>query len=143
MRSLLLIAPLLLLAAPPASAQDRTVEMRHTLVGLTRVLGESHALRQACEGPDDMYWRSRMTRLVETEQPDPEFERQLKDSFNAGFAEMRRLYRSCDDGARRAQEMTAVRGRELSSTLAHAKHRTGVMPVMPEEEGVTAEPAPR
>ncbi len=90
-----------------------------------------------------MYWRSRMTRLVETEQADLELERQLKDSFNAGFAEMRRLYRSCDDGARRAQGMTAVRGRELSSTLAHAKYRIGVMPAALEEEGVTAEPAPR
>lgn len=143
MRLFLPIASLLLFAASAASAQDRTAEMRHALVGLTRVLGESHALRQACEGADDMYWRSRMTRLVETEQPDPEFEQQLKDGFNAGFAEMRRLYRSCDDGARRAQEMTAVRGRELSATLAHAKYRTGVMPVTPEEEGVTAEPAPR
>jgi uncharacterized protein (TIGR02301 family) len=143
MRRVLLIASLLLVPAVAASAQERPVEMRQTLVDLTRVLGESHALRQACEGADDQYWRSRMSRLVEAEQAEPELETKMRDSFNAGFAEARRLYQGCDDSVRRAQGLMAARGRELSTTLAHAKYRSGVMQPTPEEEDVTAEPPPR
>jgi uncharacterized protein (TIGR02301 family) len=143
MRPSILIALVLLSAAAPAWAQDRPPEMRATLVSLSRVLGESHALRQACEGREDQYWRTRMARLIEAEHPDPEFERQMTDSFNAGLAETRRLYRSCDDGARRALSLAAVRGRELSTTLSHARYRSSFMPVPVEGEGVTAEPDPR
>ena len=143
MRSALLIAFAFL--ALPAAAQERSPEMRGVLTSLTRVLGESHALRQACEGRENQYWRSRMTRLMETEQPDPEFEARLKDGFNAGFAEARRLYPACGDGARRAQAMAAVRGRELSGRLAQAKRRVNLLPPpLPlEQEAVAAEPAPR
>lgn len=141
MRPALLIV--IAMTAAPALAQERPAEMREALVGLTRVLGESHALRQTCEGADDQYWRSRMTRLIENETPDEELEGRMKAAFNAGFAETRRLYPVCGDGARRAQGLVAARGRDLSTTLAHAKYRTGVIPVLPEEEGVTAEPSPR
>ena len=143
MRPALLIAIAMIASSTPALAQERPAELRAALVGLTRVLGESHALRQACAGADDQYWRSRMNRLLEAETPDAEFEDQMKANFNAGFAETRRLYPICNDSARRAQGLAAMRGQELSAALSHARYRTGVAPVVPEEEGVTAEPAPR
>lgn len=143
MRPALLIAVALLGGATSAHAQERTPEMRQALIGLTRVLGESHALRQACEGREDQQWRSKMARLMDAEQPPPELEEQMKASFNAGFAEMKRLYPACGEAARVAMASTAARGRELSNTLSHAKHRVGVMPVQAEpEEGVTTEPSP-
>ena len=142
MRPTLLVLALSVLALP-ASAQERSIEMRDSLVSLARVLGESHALRQVCEGGEDQFWRSRMNRLVETEQAEPALERQMKDSFNAGFAETRRLYPACGEGTRRAQGLAAVRGRELALGLSHAKYR--VTTVLPPEgaQDVTAEPAPR
>lgn len=143
MRRVLPIVAAVLLAPALSQAQERSPEMRQTLVELSRVLGESHALRQACEGSDDQYWRTRMNRLVETEGGDSEVEARLKDSFNAGFAEGRRLYRGCDDGTRRAQGLTAARGRELATTLSHAQYRSGVVQPAPQDEGVTAEPDPR
>lgn len=143
MRPAFLIAIAMTASSVPALAQDRTADMREALVGLTRVLGESHALRQACGGSDDQYWRVRMNRLLETETPDEELEGRMKASFNAGFADTRRLYPFCGDGARQAQGLAAARGQELSTSLSHARYRTGVAPVIPEEEGVTAEPAPR
>ena len=91
MRRVLPIVVAVLLAPVPSLAQERSPEMRRTLAELSRVLGESHALRQACEGNDDQYWRTRMNRLVETEGGDPEAEARLKDQFNPGFAEGRRL----------------------------------------------------
>ena len=142
MRPALLL--LILSALPlPAFAQERSIEMRESLVSLARVLGESHALRQACEGGEDQFWRSRMNRLVDTEQAEPALEREMKDSFNAGFADARRLYPACGDGTRRAQGAAAVRGRELAFGLSQAKYR--VMTVLPPEgaQDVTAEPAPR
>ena len=143
MRRVLPIVVAVLLAPVPSLAQERSPEMAQTLAELSRVLGESHALRQACEGSGDQYWRARMNRLAETEAGDPELEARLKDSFNAGFAEGRRLYRGCDDDTRRAQGLTAARGRELATTLSRAQYRSGVIQPAPQEEGVTAEPAPR
>ena len=63
MRPALLVLVLSILALP-ASAQERSIEMRDALVSLARVLGESHALRQVCEGNEDQFWRSRMNRLA-------------------------------------------------------------------------------
>ena len=80
---------------------------------------------------------------AKTEQAEPVLEREMKDSFNAGFADARRLYPACGDGTRRAQGAAAVRGRELAFGLSQAKYR--VMTVLPPEgaQDVTAEPAPR
>lgn len=143
MRRVLPVVAALLLVPTLGLAQERSPEMAQTLSDLSRVLGESHALRQACEGGDDQYWRNRMNRLVETEGGDEALEARLKGSFNAGFAEGQRLYRGCDDSTRRAQGLMALRGRELATTLSHAQYRSGVVQPSLEEEGVTAEPEPR
>lgn len=84
-----------------------------------------------------------MTRLAETEQAEPVLEREMKDSFNAGFAESRRLYPACGEATRRAQSLAAARGREIALGLSQAKYR--VTTVLPPEaaQDVTAEPAPR
>lgn len=142
MRSALIVLVLSALALP-AFAQERSIEMRESLVSLARVLGESHALRQVCEGGEDQFWRSRMNRLMETEQAEPVLEREMKDSFNAGFADSRRLYPACGEQARRAQGAAAARGRELALELSQAKYRvTTVLPPQGAQD-VTAEPAPR
>ena len=130
-------------AAMPAVAQDRSAAQREALVGLTRVLGESQALSQACEGPSERRWRDRMERLVDAEQPDEDLAARMTASFNAGLAEGRRIYPACDEGTRRALALAAVRGRDLADALSHVKYRTGIMPVEPEAEQVTAEPSPR
>ena len=138
-----LLALAVFAAAMPAVAQDRSVAQREALVGLTRVLGESQALSQACEGPSERRWRDRMERLVDAEQPDEDLAARMTASFNAGLAEGRRIYPACGEGARRALALAAVRGRDLAEALSHVKYRTGIMPVEPEAEQVTAEPSPR
>lgn len=142
MRSALIVLALSVLALP-AFAQERTVQMREALVNLARVMGESHALRQACEGGGDQYWRARMTRLVDAEQGEPVLDEDMKDAFNAGFAETKRLYSGCGESTRRAQGLAAARGREIALGLSQAKYR--VITVLPpqSEQGVTAEPSTR
>ena len=106
------------LLAAPALAEDRTPVQRQTLTELAFVLGQSHALRQACMGAEDQFWRERMTRLVATETPDPAFDTRLRDSFNAGFSQALAQYPSCGPDSRAAEARTAARGKALSSTLA-------------------------
>jgi uncharacterized protein (TIGR02301 family) len=129
-------------AALPASGQERPPEMRQSVVELAYVLGESHALRQACAGPNDQHWRTRMVGLVEAEQADPGLDRQMKEGFNAGFAARRSQFPVCTDAARQALIAAASRGQELASSLSRAKTRVEASPEG-EVEGVTEAPPPR
>jgi uncharacterized protein (TIGR02301 family) len=111
-------AAVLAFAAAPALAQERSPAERQTLIDLAYVLGQSHALRQACRGRGDQYWRDRMQHLVATEQPDGPFDRRLADSFNDGFVAEHQAFQACDAAARREAERVADKGRELSVTLS-------------------------
>jgi uncharacterized protein (TIGR02301 family) len=113
------LCAVLALAAPtPAFAQDRTPVQRQTLVELAYVLGQSHALRQACMGPEDQYWRERMTRLVATESPDTAFDTRLRDSFNSGFSASQAQFPACGPESRAEETKAAAHGKALASSLA-------------------------
>jgi uncharacterized protein (TIGR02301 family) len=114
---LLLVALLAGASAHPAFAQERSPAERQTLVELAYVIGESHALRQACTGTGDLYWRTRMQQLVAAEQPDAPFARRLTDSFNDGFIAGRQGFPTCNERARQEAARVAQKGRELSVTL--------------------------
>jgi uncharacterized protein (TIGR02301 family) len=104
----------LVLAAAPAAAQPRG----DILTDLAEVLGQSHALRQACAGPTDQYWRARMMRLMEVEQPAEALEVRLTEAFNDGYARSRALFRACSPQARRAEAAAAARGRSIAAQLS-------------------------
>ncbi len=112
------LALALIAAATPAFAQDRPPAERQTLLDLAYVIGESHALRQACAGPSDQYWRSRMNELVQVETPDSAFAQQLAYAFNTGFSARQTAFPACTAKSRRQAEIDAAKGRELSATLA-------------------------
>lgn len=104
-------------ACGPAWGQARSPAERQTLTDLAYVLGESHALRQACAGPTDQYWRSRMTALLKTEAPDPALDRQLKVAFNTGFAAAQAAYPRCTRAVARQEAAAAARGSDLATSL--------------------------
>jgi uncharacterized protein (TIGR02301 family) len=106
------------LPASGAWAQDRGPAERLKLLDLAFTLGESHALRQLCEGPGDQYWRSRMVRLTEIEKADQAFDAQLRDKFNTGFAAGQGQFPQCDETSRKAQQQSASKGQALSNQLA-------------------------
>ncbi len=112
------LALTLLVLAVPAAAQDRGPAGRQALADLAYVLGEAHALRQACQGPGDQYWRQRMVRLMSTEQPDPGQERRMREAFNTGFSIRQGQFPACTPASRRAEAATLARGRALSGRLA-------------------------
>lgn len=103
-----------------ALAQDRGPVERQTLLDLAFTLGESHALRQVCEGGGDQYWRSRMVRLTEVEKADQAFDAQLRDKFNTGFAARQGEFPDCDDASRQAEQSVARKGQALSAKLSRS-----------------------
>lgn len=108
------------LVASPVLAQERDAAERQRLLDLAYTLGESHALRQACEGDGDQYWRSRMVRLTEVEQADQAFDIQLRERFNTGFAARRSEYPICDEASRKAELQVARKGQALSQKLSQS-----------------------
>jgi uncharacterized protein (TIGR02301 family) len=113
MRRLAGLALALVLAAP-ALAQERTPAQHQTLTDLAFVLGESHALRQACQGAADQYWRERMSRLLQTETPDEAFDRSLRESFNTGYAAAQAQFPDCDARSQAEAVQVARRGAALA-----------------------------
>jgi uncharacterized protein (TIGR02301 family) len=109
----------LCLAGPAAAAPPpRSPDQRQTLLDLAYVLGEAHALRAACQGPEDQAWRSRMSRMMEVEQPEPAFRRRLIDNFNTGFASRQAETPTCGPDTPAKERAVAVRGRALAQRLA-------------------------
>jgi len=113
----MLTSALALAPAAGALAQTRTPAERQTLTDLTYVLGQSHALRQACAGQTDQFWRARMTALVATEAPDAAFDRQLKAAFNTGYATTQVAFPRCSPRVRLQEAAAAARGRALAESL--------------------------
>ena len=109
-----------LAGAGSALAQDRGPAERQTLLDLAFTLGESHALRQLCQGGDDQYWRSRMVRLTEVEKADQTFDAQLRERFNTGFAARRGGFPGCEDASRQAEQAVARKGQALAVKLAQS-----------------------
>ena len=106
-------APLMVAAALAARSPDQ----RQAMVDLAYVLGEAHALRQACDGPNDQTWRARMSRMITVEAPDAALQRRMVDTFNAGFMARQAENPTCGPGVPEAERATAARGRALAQRL--------------------------
>ncbi|WP_297513088.1 TIGR02301 family protein [uncultured Caulobacter sp.] len=110
--------------ATPLLAQERAADERQRLLDLSYVLGESHALRQVCQGETDQFWRSRMVRLTEVEQADQAFDAQMRERFNTGFASRRSEFPLCDEASRKAEAAAARRGQALAQKLSQSMRPT-------------------
>jgi uncharacterized protein (TIGR02301 family) len=112
LRTVLLIAAVSL--ALPASAQPRT----QLVSDLAFALGQTHALRQVCNGPGDQYWRNRMSAMIGFEAPDPAARGPLAERFNDGFRVARQQYPRCTLQSRAAERSAAAHGKVLAGLLA-------------------------
>lgn len=106
--------------ASAAFAQERAADERQRLLDLAYTLGESHALRQLCDGETDQFWRSRMVRLTEVEQADQAFDAQLRERFNTGFAAGKGEFPLCDASSRKAEQQSARKGQVLALKLSQS-----------------------
>lgn len=113
-------ALLITVLAAPALAQERAPDERQRLLDLAYTIGESHALRQVCEGAGDQFWRSRMVRLTEVEQAEQAFDAQLRERFNTGFAARQGEFPVCDASSRKAEQQSARKGQALALKLSQS-----------------------
>jgi uncharacterized protein (TIGR02301 family) len=120
MRALVLI--IALLSGAPALAQERPPAERQILGDLAYAIGESHALRQLCEGPRNQYWRDRMLRLTQVEQADAGLDARLRDRFNTGFA-AGQAATACGPESLKAEAAAAARGQALANRLSSIMRR--------------------
>ncbi len=142
MRRLLLA--LILTVSPVATfAQERPPVVRQNLVDLAYVLGEAHALRQICQGVQDQYWRQRMMKLMETEQPDISMERRLRENFNTGFATRQGEFPTCSPAAEAAEAAAMRRGRGLAERLARASRAAPSVAPASSPDDMAERPVPR
>ena len=107
-----------LVLAAPAAAQDRGPDARQALVDLAYVLGQSQALRQGCNGENDVYWRQRMERLMDVEAPEQALKSRLANTFNAGFNTAQAAFPKCGAASRAEAARVARRGHDLAAKLS-------------------------
>lgn len=107
------LAAVLLLIVLPAVAQAQP--RAQLIADLAFSLGRSHALRQACEGAGDQYWRLRMNRMAEVEVADLA---RLDVRFNDGYQSARLQFPKCTVQSRAAERAAATHGKALASLLA-------------------------
>jgi uncharacterized protein (TIGR02301 family) len=118
MRLLIVILAATLALTPMAQAAPaRPAADQQSLLDLAFVLGRSHALRQACAGAGDQYWRTRMSGLLTAEAPEPAFGERLKQAFNTGFAGAQATFPRCTPRVAREEAVAAARGRALATSL--------------------------
>ncbi len=91
---------------------------RQVVVQLAYTLGEAHALRRLCAGPQDSTWYARMQRLESQEAADDAARAQLVESFNAGFAARQAQFVDCSRRSRATERVVAQRGAALAARLA-------------------------
>ena len=91
-----------LLIAAPAAAQGYDYQQRaRDLVVMSRILGELHHIRRACEAfGEEEVWRERMRRLIELESPQADLRNEMVAAFNEGFRNAEARFPYCDREAR-------------------------------------------
>ena len=110
-------ALVLCVSAGPATAQDRSPASRQTLVDLANVLGQSHAIRQACTHGKDFSWFHKMERLLQVEAAEESLKGRLVTSFNTGYAAGQAGFPTCSKATRAAEARLAQRGQSLAGQL--------------------------
>lgn len=107
------------LAAPLAAQPIDYVQRAADLTALSRIFGELHHIRRACEPErESEIWRDRMRRLVELEQPQQALRSQMVAAFNEGFRRAEAQYPNCDREARDHAAALAAEGDDASARLA-------------------------
>ena len=146
MRALVLIS--LLLCATPALAQESAAERRRAaqeareqaelrveqgmvtmtslLDAMAKNLGQMHYLRTLCFGPDDQYWRSYMSQMLELESGNNYDRRSgLTRAFNAGYYEEQGRHSQCSQAVSADVAALAENGRSLATMLGDPYRETG------------------
>lgn len=115
----------------PVSAQESQTFVRdqdyfRDVISLSEVLGKAHAVRIACNGRNDQYWRSYMQRLLELEAGyGGGLRTSMANAFNAGYSTVEAQFPTCTQAAVEAEKGFAVDGQTYANKLAAANIPSG------------------
>jgi uncharacterized protein (TIGR02301 family) len=108
----------LALAVAPAHAQA-PAPFDGNLQRLAEIMGALHYLRGICGANEGQKWRDQVQALIDAEAPSGDRRTRMIASFNRGYRDFQRTYRSCtpaadlvirrylEEGSRIAREVTA------------------------------------
>ncbi|MEE9587894.1 MAG: TIGR02301 family protein [Hyphomicrobiaceae bacterium] len=108
---------LALSAMSPAQAEEDVRPYDDELFRLSEILGSIHYLRELCGAKEGQLWREEMQGLLKTEGTSASRRIKLVRSFNKGYRNYRRTYRSCTRSAKTAVDRFLVEGTELAETM--------------------------
>jgi uncharacterized protein (TIGR02301 family) len=103
-------------AVVPARAQD-AAPFDADLQRLAEILGSLHYLRSICGSNEGQKWRNEMTALMDAETPGGERRARMVASFNRGYNDFQRSYRSCTPAATAAINRYLAEGSKISRDL--------------------------
>jgi uncharacterized protein (TIGR02301 family) len=111
---LLMSAPL---AAQPRPPSPDAKPYDEKLMRLSEILGAVHYLRELCGANDGQLWRDRMRELMEAEGSSALRRAQLTRSFNQGYNNYSRTYKTCTPSAQTAIGRFLTEATQISEGL--------------------------
>lgn len=109
------------LLCAPARAQDAApfdaAPFDSGLQRLAEILGSLHYLREICGSNEGQKWRNEMQALMDAETPGGERRARMVASFNRGYHDFQRTYRSCTPAASTAITRYLAEGSKISRDL--------------------------
>ena len=104
-------------AAPqkPAGPDDRPYDAQ--LFRLAEILGTLHYLRELCGASEGQVWREHMRELVNSEGTSALRRAKLVESFNRGYRDYSRTYRTCTQPAAVAIQRFMDQASAISANL--------------------------
>jgi uncharacterized protein (TIGR02301 family) len=100
---------------PAAGADDRPYDTQ--LFRLAEILGTLHYLRELCGANEGQVWREHMRELVSSEGTNALRRAKLVESFNRGYRDYSRTYRTCTQPALVAIQRFMDQASTISDTL--------------------------
>lgn len=104
------------LLGAPVRAQD-AAPFDSGLQRLSEILGSLHYLREICGSNEGQKWRNEMQALMDAETPSGERRARMVASFNRGYHDFQRSYRSCTPAASTAITRYLAEGSKISRDL--------------------------
>lgn len=112
-----LLATMLLMATVTGTLANENRPYDQKLVRLSELLGSIHYLRELCGAEEGQAWRDRMQALLKSEGTSAARRAKFAKSFNQGYQNYSRTYKTCTPTATTAIRRFLTEGVEIAETL--------------------------
>lgn len=119
-RSTLALLALLAAVAPPHAPLAQSTDTKpydEKLLRLSEILGAVHYLRELCGANEGQAWRDRMQELLNAEGSSALRRAKFTRSFNQGYQNYSRTYKTCTSTAQTAISKFLTEGEQIADNL--------------------------